>query len=280
MFFFLCLLAVFKNEAHILKEWVEHYIKEGVDKFFLINNNSNDNFYEILLPYINDGIVTLTNDERYYSQVTIYNDYITDCKKYKWVIVCDLDEFIYARNGFKRIKQYLKTIDNNVSQVCIPWKIFGSNGYNTIDKEQPVSVIKTFTKRINYDKNEDFQGVIKKDNNKYSFNKCIVRTNKLSNFDIHNHIVTNGNHTTSDNKNTICPNNNAYSKIDERILKSSTLQLNHYAIQSLQWFMKVKVTRGDNTTSIQNNTRNEAYFIAFDNASNDIDDSELANKLY
>ena len=262
---YLCLLAIFKNEAHILKEWVEHYIKEGVDHFFLINNNSTDNFYEVLLPYIDKGIVTLHNDERYFSQIAIYNDYINVCKQYKWLIVCDLDEFIYARNEFKRIKQYLKVLDDSVSQVSIPWKIYGSNGFNTIDKKQPSSVIKTFTKRINYDKHDNFQGVIRDADNKYSFNKCIVRTNKLLKFGIHDHFTTDNNRITADNKKNICPTNEAFSKIDEVILQESKLHLNHYAIQSFEWFMRIKATRGDNTTSNHTSTRNEGYFFAFDN---------------
>ena len=31
---YLCLIAIFKNESHVLKEWLDHYIKQGVDKFF------------------------------------------------------------------------------------------------------------------------------------------------------------------------------------------------------------------------------------------------------
>jgi hypothetical protein len=254
---YLCLLAVFKNEAHILKEWVEHYIKEGVDKFFLINNNSTDNFYDILSPYINNGIVTLNSDNRSHSQIAIYNDYINVCKQYKWVIVCDLDEFIYARKSFKRIKKYLKTLNNNVSQVCIPWKMFGSNGYDSYDKPQPSSVIHSFTKR------QHNKGLIN--------SKSIVRTEFLSRFDIHEHHVNGGiQYNELNNKN--------FMAINEDILQNTCLHLNHYAIQSFEWFMRVKVTRGDNASSSANNIRNEEYFRAYDN--NHIEDLELANKSY
>ena len=44
----LCLVAIFKNESHILKEFITHYIKQGVDHFFLIDNGSNDNYSDIL----------------------------------------------------------------------------------------------------------------------------------------------------------------------------------------------------------------------------------------
>ena len=33
-----CIVAIFKNESHILEEWIQHYIKEGVQHFYLINN--------------------------------------------------------------------------------------------------------------------------------------------------------------------------------------------------------------------------------------------------
>ena len=35
------LIARFKNERHILYEWVHHHLEEGVDKFILIDDQSN-----------------------------------------------------------------------------------------------------------------------------------------------------------------------------------------------------------------------------------------------
>ena len=39
-----------------IKVWLEHYINQGVDIFYLINNNSDDNPLDILQPYIDKGI--------------------------------------------------------------------------------------------------------------------------------------------------------------------------------------------------------------------------------
>ena len=55
----LCLVAIFKNESHILKEWIEHYLNQGVDKIFLVDNGSTDSYYSILQPYISTGKVDL-----------------------------------------------------------------------------------------------------------------------------------------------------------------------------------------------------------------------------
>ena len=40
--------GIFKNEAPFLKEWIEFHEMIGIEHFYLYNNNSDDNFEEIL----------------------------------------------------------------------------------------------------------------------------------------------------------------------------------------------------------------------------------------
>jgi glycosyltransferase involved in cell wall biosynthesis len=95
----LCVVAIFKNESDILKEWIEHYLQQGVDKFFMIDNGSTDNYYNILEPYIKNNKVELVIDTTKFAQTNLYNKYyLNKCKAYEWVIVCDLDEFIMVEN--------------------------------------------------------------------------------------------------------------------------------------------------------------------------------------
>ena len=47
----LVVAAVFKNEAPILKEWILHYLKWGVEHFYLVNDGSTDNYLEIIKDY-------------------------------------------------------------------------------------------------------------------------------------------------------------------------------------------------------------------------------------
>lgn len=276
----ICLVAMFKNESHILNEWLHHYMKQGVDKFFLIDNDSNDNYLEHLQHFIDNNIVELVVDATKCNQSNGYNKHFLDkCKMYDWTIVCDLDEFIYARMGFATIKDYLHTVESSVSQVHIPWKMFGSNGYNTIEQEQPTSVIQAFTKRTNYNKESGFHGVLQEGNITYGHGKCIVRTMYLLEFNIHSHSLSNRNFSTSDN----CDNvhiNTDFSKINESILEKSCLHLNHYGTQSLNWFMKVKGTRGDAALVDCINMRTENYFNGVDGASSDIVDLELQGKQH
>jgi hypothetical protein len=263
----LALVGIFKNESHIMKEWLDHYIKEGVSHFFLIDNGSTDNYQEILEPYIKKKIVDLVVDSKKHSQIQHYEKFLNKYKKYKWLIICDFDEFIYARNGFNKITDYLNTLDSDISKVSVPWKIYGSNGFI----RQPHEVIKSFNKRCIYN------GKINPSmpDNKLVFCKSIVRTNRLINFDIHDSTVSYGLTISSDGGQNIY---GVHSMINETILEKSYLHLNHYAIQSKEWFNNIKATRGDVNSEIYDNFRNNEYFNRYD--TNDIIDDELSNKIY
>jgi hypothetical protein len=56
----------------------------------------------------------------------------------------------------------------------------------------------------------------------------------------------------------------------------ATWQLNHYAIQSFDWFMAVKARRGDVSTKSLDGVRNEEYFKAYDQ--NDVRDTQLLER--
>lgn len=275
----LCLVAIFKNESHILKEWIEHYLNQGVDKIFLVDNGSTDNYYSILQPYISSGKVDLVKDTKKHAQVELYNKhFLSKCKAYDWVIVCDLDEFIYGRKYCNSIKDFLSKIHPSFSQVFIPWKMFGSNGYDTMEKEQPSSVLSTFTKRIN---NNDirynrFRSFTYKGRIKYIYCKTIIRTKYLLKIGVHHSETSNNRNMTSYvlQNNHIHPNKH-FVEINEDIIENSALHLNHYAIQSLNWFMKVKATRGDISAANNENVRNIEYFKEYN--FNDIHDNELSN---
>ena len=260
----LCLVAIFKNEAHAIKEFVKHYMKQGVNCFCFIDNGSTDKSkkkIKIMKKVYHISVeINYIFDDKKYSQTELYNKYYLDkCKKYEWVIVCDLDEFIYAKNGFKTIKQYLSSLDSDISTVKLPFKMFGSN--NII--QQPDSIIQNFTKREKYnDTNE-------------SYAKCITRTKYLNSLDIHES-HTNGNGLIiSSYKNQICSNHWGHSDINENIIKNSYLNLNHYQLQSKDWYLTIKCTRGDAVFEDSGPNRSLELFNNLDKYFNDVEDIEL-----
>jgi glycosyltransferase involved in cell wall biosynthesis len=256
---FLCLVSVFKNESHILEEWIQHYIKQGVDHFFLTDNGSTDNYMQILDKYISTGIVSLNINPERYKQSKHMNHYLDKIKNYEWTIVCDLDEFIYARRDFSKISDYLRNLNENVNQIHIPWKLFGSNGHIT----QPDKVVPNFLKRQNYP--DTFQINC----------KCINRTKNIKTIDLHCCFLIDCSGLFTSDGNSIGYSRRDFALISESILESSQLHLNHYAIQSWEWFKSVKMTRGDATSSSGDNIRNEGYFREYDHAC--IFDDELKN---
>ena len=126
--------AQFKNEASILKEWLDHYIDEGCSHFFLIDNNSTDDYLSILSPYISKGLVTLFSNPT--PKPMNLNQYVLPLATlYTFIVPVDLDEFIYARNNFDTIRGYLSSLPDCVAAIAIPSKY--RNGYI----QQPDSVI-------------------------------------------------------------------------------------------------------------------------------------------
>lgn len=58
--FNLSFVAIIKNEAHYIKEWIEFHKLVGVDRFYIYDNESTDNVKDVLKEYIDKGEVVYT----------------------------------------------------------------------------------------------------------------------------------------------------------------------------------------------------------------------------
>lgn len=270
--YFLSVVAIFKNESHILKEWLSHQVNEGVDHFYLINNGSTDDFRPQLQPFIDSKHVTLFEDETKWAQVQLYNKYVLPRKSESvWFMIIDLDEFVYARKGINSIKSYLKTKKSFVGMVRIPWKMFGSSGFIA----QPSTVTESFLRRSEY--NGKKKPGMK--NDRLDLNKVIVRSSAIRKIKNHYAKIKPW-YLVEDATGRVLRKRKNHIKVTEKILEDSFLHLNHYAIQSWDWFMKVKCTRGAANTARHEYVRDENYFRSYDSQSNDIEDLELSRKKH
>ena len=120
--------GIFKNEAPFIKEWIEYHMLLGVEHFYLYNNNSEDNFIQVLQPYITTGIVTLIDWPTIPGQQASYEDFY---KKYRhetqWVSFLDLDEFICPLK-YLDIPSWLQKF-KKYPIIMIYWKMFGTSGH-------------------------------------------------------------------------------------------------------------------------------------------------------
>lgn len=123
----LSICAIFQDEAPYLKEWIEYHRLLGVEHFYLTNHASQDNFREVLLPYIQEGLVELKEEhakgDDFESFHAIQCNAYTHCLKTargqsKWVAFIDIDEFLVP------IKE------QSLAQFLIPYEKYGALGVN------------------------------------------------------------------------------------------------------------------------------------------------------
>ena len=260
--YFYAVGALFKNEAGILDEWIAHYIDEGAEHFYLIDNGSTDNYHPIIDKY--SDYITLFVDTRRHVQTECYNTFILNRhrKDIEWLAIVDLDEFVYSRNGFSTTADYLKSVPEDVSAVSVAWKMFGSNGWI----EQPKSgVVANFTQR-KCDVLDHFV-----------HQKQISRVKNVLQLDIHDSQfpANAARKIKPDGSPFVCTATSNYYAAEEYI-ESHNLHMNHYAIQSYDWFCRVKKTRGDSNSITNEHVRDEKYFKEYD--TNDTKDTELREK--
>ena len=125
--------AIFKNEALYLKEWIEFHRIVGVEHFYLYNNNSDDNYREVLEPYIKRNIVTLVDWPKNQAQIEAYKDCIHKyAKETRWMGFVDIDEFVVPRKT-DNIYDFLQAFENKYGAVKLYWRMYGTSGHMARD---------------------------------------------------------------------------------------------------------------------------------------------------
>jgi hypothetical protein len=235
--YYFSILAIFKNETMNLKEWIDHYLWQGAEHFFLIDNGSDDDPIRVLKPYIEMGKISYYYLPQKWKQLEYYRavfQQIKDNKETYWLCITDLDEFWYSIGGnvSKLLRQYEK-----FDAIYSNWLMFGSNGLIN----HPNSIRKS---------------LIKREREHHILTKYIIKVQNVNaeNIGIH----------TCDVKNSITEN--------------KQIRLNHYPIQSMEFFQKVKMTRGACDSKVFENIRDMKYFHDYDKNANTIDTS-LADLL-
>jgi hypothetical protein len=242
--FFLVVVGIFKNEADILPEWLEHHLWQGVEHFFLIDNNSTDDWQSAVAPFAKH--VSVRSDPVPYQQERHVTSWLTTIQaRARWAMQIDVDEFVYAspRAGFANIPTYVRHMEQTdclSTYLLLNWQIFGSSGHTV----QPPSV------RINFTRSAATP---------HKCTKYIARTNALRSFRVHHPIMW----------------LNILSKPWQMPRKQPPLVLNHYLIQSRERFAAVKMTRGDVNRPGFEQLRTVQYFNKYDKEGNKTDNFEL-----
>ena len=164
----LAVVAIFKDEGKYLKEWLDYHLLAGVDHFYLYNNDSSDDYEEVLAPYVEKNLVTLANFSGKAMQLVVYNDAI---EKFRFacrlMAFIDLDEFILPKTNrsIVEVVDEILSCDKNAAALGINEQHFGSNRQETADYSR--GVLERFTRRAPVD------WLYKNEENFYYGNVCI-----------------------------------------------------------------------------------------------------------
>lgn len=236
-----------KNEANSIENFIKHYVKQGIDHFYIINNNSNDNLEEVIENSVFKHSVTIITDNRpmninnaYCDKNGIFgiiNDNLFDLlkKETEWSILVDIDEFMYGKNGHT-IKSYLNTVDEKVGCIYVIWNIINPCKINN-EITDDFSIQKNI-KRLNYDLINNLSFNIKNAND---FGKSLVRTSTLNKINLHKSHYTTGEiiNNYGENKNTWYDNCNNIDYSEDNF-KKLNITLNHYNIRNSKDYIKKK----------------------------------------
>lgn len=142
----LAVCAIVRNEGKFIREWLEWHIMMGVSKFYLYDNDSDDDTAAVLRPFVKKGIVEYIFYPGKYRQIPAYNDCVTkhkyDCE---WLAVIDADEFLQplGQENVLDMLRRMKKENANMGGLAVNWRLFGSNGHVSSQE----GVVSSYTKR-------------------------------------------------------------------------------------------------------------------------------------
>lgn len=131
----IAIVAIIKDEADYLNEWIEYHKIIGVSKFIIYDHDSSDSTLSILQPYITNGTVlyhkiSTPGSRIHHPQIEAYTDAVYNYRNlFKWMAFIDVDEFIVLEKD-EVISDAIKRITQNkynIGGIGVNWIIYGSS---------------------------------------------------------------------------------------------------------------------------------------------------------
>ena len=124
----LAVCTLFRDEARYLAEWVTFHRLQGVERFFLYDNLSTDDWRAALQPELRAGVVQVVHWPRTPGQKSAFEDCLrrhrTDVR---WLAFIDVDEFLFSPTG-RSVRELLRGFDQ-CPGVVVNWRVYGTNGW-------------------------------------------------------------------------------------------------------------------------------------------------------
>lgn len=226
--------------------FVKHYLQQGVDHIYIVNNNSTDGIEDFVACHVFRNSITLINDPRDLQilqsnegnngHCRLMNENLYDLikRETEWAIFIDADEFMYGKNG-ETIKTFLRSVSDQIGCIYVLWTIINpvlplTDGFS----------LQQNTKRVNYDKMSGLSYLIQNAND---FGKSIVRTSMLNDgrkLWIHKIYVDGVTMNNYGMINTNWHDNSNGVQWSEKSFQELKITMNHYAIRNASDLEKKK----------------------------------------
>jgi len=120
---YLSVCAIVKGEEKYIAEWLEFHLLQGVDHFYIYDNDPRSPRLKVILDKYKE--VTYIPYEGQRAQLNAYQHYLEHfLKQSKWTAFIDVDEFLYSTEySIKAKLQYC-----NGGALAVHWYLYGSNG--------------------------------------------------------------------------------------------------------------------------------------------------------
>lgn len=219
----LAIVAIAKNEADYIKEWVAFHKAVGIDHIILYDNDSTDGMRDQIEDFIKEEFVIYNTISGSLQQYNAYNNALSRYgKKFKYMAFIDCDEFLFPVNHNESVVSVIDKFferDSNLGGVVVNWAMYGSSGF---EKKPEGFLIQNFLYRADLPKGKGTSVV-----------KTICRPELVKKYsNPHYPVYKMGIHAVSCSTGTIVP------LWENTIEEYKGLRLNHYFTKSKEEWIR------------------------------------------
>ncbi|MCH88598.1 UPF0392 protein RCOM_0530710-like, partial [Trifolium medium] len=135
----LCICTMLRNQARFMREWVMYHARIGVERWFIYDNNSDDDI-ENVITFLQSAGYNIT--WHLWAWVKTQEAGFAHCAvraraSCEWVAFIDVDEFfnIKIKGGLNHVISHYSRPENNVAEIRTPCYSFGPSGLKEVPRE-------------------------------------------------------------------------------------------------------------------------------------------------
>jgi hypothetical protein len=179
------------RDEFFIKEWCDYYLSQGVEIIYIIDDDSEDkSIYDFTRNPAYENVKIIFHERMYADSDTRENHskeggskiniiYERLRRKFKWLIYCDVDEFIATkRNSDMKLIEQLRLIDEeriDIISIQVPWVFMSGLKF----KNNPQSILKEILYRHDQDKKHPHYAQKFKCHADKIETKCIFKTSEV-----------------------------------------------------------------------------------------------------